>query len=156
MSEFNTGGIYDLNFDSSPCQWYVLGSINGTTWFVIDHQNVNTYWSDQHLLGKPILPLSFSINNISPKGYVYYTIIFVSNSALVGTYPINPPLNTSYVGIQNFTFSGLVQKGINKGCSVTKNPFPTVNQSTYISNLQRSCISTDVSDLRHNTCTPGF
>ena len=157
VSEFNTGGSYDLNFDSSPSQWYVLGSINGITWFVVDHQSVNTYWSDQHLLGKPILPLSFSINNTSPKGYVYYTIIFVSNSALAGTYPLNSPFNTSYVGIQKFTFSGLVQKGINKGCSVIKNPFPTVNQSTYISNLQRVCVyNNNVSDLKINTCTPGF
>ena len=155
VSEFNTGGGYDLNFDSSPSEWYVLGSIDGIKWIAVDHQAVDTYWSDQHLLGKPVLPLTFSINN-SSVGYVYYTIIFRSNSALTGTYPNNTPFNTSYVGIQNFTFSGLVQKGINKGCSVIKNPFPTVNQSTYISNLQRSCISTDISDLKINACTPNF
>ena len=155
VSEFNIGGNYDLNFDSSPSEWYVLGSINGNTWFMVDHQSVNTYWSVQHLLGKPILPRSFSITN-SSKGYVYYTIIFVSNSALAGTYPNTTTFNTTYVGVQNITFSGLVQKGSNQGCSITKNPFPTVNQSTYISNLQRVCVSTTVSDLKINTCTPGF
>jgi len=156
VSEFNTGGNYALNFDSSPREWYVLGSINGNTWFKVDHQMVNTYWSDQHLQGKPILPRSFSINNSSSKGYLYYTIIFVSNSALAGTYPNTTTFSTTYVGIQNVIFSGLIQKGISQGCNVIKNPFPTVNQSTYISNLQRGCVSTTVSDLKINSCTPGF
>ena len=156
VSEFNIGGNYDLNFDSSPSEWYVLGSINGNTWFIVDHQSVNTYWSDQHLLGKPISPRSFSINNSSSNDYIYYTIIFVSNSALAGTYPNTTTFNTTYVGVQNITFNGLVQKGINNGCNVTKNPFTTVNQSTYISKLQRGCLSTTVSDLKINSCTPGF
>ena len=154
VSEFDNSGNYDLYYDSSPREWYVLGSINGKTWFVVDHQAVDTYWSDQHLLGKPILPLTFSINN-SSVGYVYYTIIFISNGASE-TYQDTNIYNNTYVGIQNFTFSGLVQKGINNGCSVTKNPFPTVNQSTYINKLQRICISTDLSDLKINACTPNF
>ena len=172
VSEFNTGGNYDLNFDSSPSEWYVLGSINGNTWFSVDHQVVGTYWSDQHLLGKPILPRSFSIKN-SSTGYVYYTIIFVSNSACYGTYPNTTTFNSTYVGIQNVTYNGsIIQKGLTQSCSVvnkdckvninkliynvTKNPLPTISQSNYISKLQKVCISTDVSDLRNNTCTPGF
>ena len=99
------------------------------------------------------------------KGYVYYTILFVSNGA--SNYKNTNIYNHAYVGIQNLTYSGLVQKGFNQGCSkincqnkisnnVTKDALPTVSQSTYIGNKQKVCISNTVSDLKMNTCTPGF
>lgn len=179
ISEFNSGGFYSLNYDSSPNEWYVLGSIDGNTWDVVDHQHVatyfiginligtiyGTYWANQKVNGNPILPLTFSINNNSLKGYVYYTILFVSNGA--SNYKNTNIYNHAYVGIQNLTYSGLVQKGFNQGCSkincqnkisnnVTKDALPTVSQSTYIGNKQKVCISNTVSDLKMNTCTPGF
>ena len=177
VSEFNTGGNYDLNFDSSPSAWYVLGSMDGSTWFVVDHQSVgiyhegSTFWSSQHLQGIHITPLTFSINNTS-VGYVFYSIIFTNNGA--STYQNSNTFNNTYVGVQNITFKGTVKKGINQGCSgvkkngvdskfnkmaqynVTKNALTTVNQSTYINTLQRVCISTEVSDLQIKKCTPGF
>jgi hypothetical protein len=172
VSEFDNSGNYDLNFDSSPKEWYVLGSNNGNTWVAVDHQNIGSYWSDKHLLGKTILPLTFSVNN-SSVGYNYYTIIFVSNGA--GTYQdTNEFSEGTYIGIQDFTFSGVIQKGLNQNCSavkinvdskvnkksqynVTKIPFPTINQSDYISKKQRVCVyNNDVSDLQNNTCTSGF
>jgi hypothetical protein len=180
VSEFNSGGFYSLNYDSSPNEWYVLGSIDGKTWNVVDHQHVGTYliginligtnygtyWANQKVNGNPVLPLTFSINNKSSKGYVYYTILFVSNGA--SNYKDTNIYNNTYVGIQNLTYSGLVQKGLNQGCStkincqnkisnnITKNAFSTVTQSVYIGNKQKVCISNTVSDLKMNTCTPGF
>lgn len=176
VSEFNTGSNYDLNFDSSPSAWYVLGSMDGSTWIVIDYQNIGiydegqTYWSEQHIEGNSILPLTFQIKNTS-VGYVFYNILFTNNGAT--TYQDSNTFNNTYVGVQNLTFKGIVKKDMNQGCSgvkvpidskfnkmsqynVTKNAFTTVNQSTYLNTLQRTCISTVVSDLQIKTCTPGF